>query len=70
MFAPAAVPKPVLEKLNADIVKVLSMAEVQQRLGEVGLDITPSTSAQLASFVKSETIRWGKVVKEAGISAD
>jgi tripartite-type tricarboxylate transporter receptor subunit TctC len=70
VFSPAAVPKPILEKLNADMVKVLSMADVQQRLGEMGLDITPSTSAQLASLVSSETIRWGKVVRDAGLTAD
>ena len=70
VFAPAAVPRPILEKLNADMVKVLSMVDVQQRLGEMGLDITPSTPAQLASLVSSEAIRWGKVVREAGLTAD
>ena len=70
VFAPAAVPQPILDKLNADIVKVLNTPEVQQKLTDMGLNVTPSTPAQLAALVKSESARWGKVVRETGLSAD
>ena len=65
--APAAVPKPILEKIGADALKVLAMAEVRQRLADQGVDIEPMDAAQFAAFIKAETTKWAKVVKEAGI---
>ncbi len=70
VFAPARASQPILDKLNADIVKVLNTPEVQQKLTDMGLNVTPSTPAQLAALVKSESARWGKVVRETGLSAD
>jgi tripartite-type tricarboxylate transporter receptor subunit TctC len=70
MCAPAAVPKPLLVKLNADLVKVLNMPDTQQRLAEQGVDAAPTTSDQFASHIRSEIIKWAKVVKEAGITAE
>ena len=69
-FAPAAVPKPILAKLNADLVKVLNAPDMQRRLAENGVDAAASTPEQLAAFVKSETIKWAKVVKDSGATAD
>ena len=68
--APAAVPKPVLAKLNADLVKVLNMPDTQQRLAEQGVDVAPTTAEQFASKIRSEVIKWAKVIKEAGITAE
>ena len=65
--APAAVPKPILEKIGADALKVLAMADVRQRLADQGVDIEPMDAAQFAAFIKAETTKWAKVVKEAGI---
>ena len=70
MCAPAAVPKPLLAKLNADLVKVLNMPDTQQRLAEQGVDAAPTTPEQFASHIRSEIIKWAKVVKEAGITAE
>lgn len=65
--APAKVPKPTLAKLNADLVKALNMTDVRQRLAEQGVDPAPITAEQFAEFIKSETTKWAKVVKEAAI---
>ena len=70
VFAPAGVPAPILAKLNADIVTALNAPDVLQRLNDMGLSVTPSTPAQLAALVKSEAARWGKVVRETGLTAD
>lgn len=67
MCAPAAVPKAILTKVEADVLKVLDEAETRQRLGQQGVDAEPVDAAQFALFIKSETAKWAKVVKDAGI---
>jgi len=68
--APAATPKPVLAKLNADAVKALGMADLQSRMAESGVDTAPTSPEAFAQIIKTETARWAKVVKEAGIAAE
>ena len=70
MFAPAATPKPVLDKLNAALVKVLNQADVKKKIAEQGGDVVAETPEQFAAFIKSETAKWGKVVKESGATVD
>src|SRR5450759_11143 len=65
--APAGVPKPILAKLNAGLVKVLNSPELQKRMEDQGIDVTPSTPEQFLAHVKSETLKWAKVVKDAGL---
>jgi tripartite-type tricarboxylate transporter receptor subunit TctC len=67
LCAPAAVPKPILAKLNSDLHKALNASDVQRRLMEQGVDPAPSTSDQFAAFIRAETEKWAKVVKEAGV---
>lgn len=67
---PAGVPKPILAKLNADLVKLLNGAALRQRLEDQGVDPTSSTSAEFAAHIKSETVRWAKVVRVAGLAAE
>ena len=65
--APAAVPKPILGKINADLNRVLTASDTQRRLVEVGVDAAPSTPEQFAAFIKSETETWARVVREAKV---
>ncbi len=67
LCAPAAVPKPILAKLNSDLHQALNAPDVQRRLIEQGIDPLPSTPDQFASFIRSETEKWAKVVKDAGV---
>jgi tripartite-type tricarboxylate transporter receptor subunit TctC len=67
LCAPAAVPKAVLAKLNADLHKVLNAPDTQRRLTEQGVDPAPSTPAEFAAFIRAETGKWAKVVKDAGV---
>lgn len=67
LCAPAAVPKPILAKLNSDLHKALNSPDVQRRLVEQGIDPAPSTPAQFAAFIRSETDKWARVVKDAGV---
>jgi tripartite-type tricarboxylate transporter receptor subunit TctC len=65
--APAAVPKRVIAKLNADVKRTLGVPDTQRRLLEVGVDAAPSTPEQFAAFIKSETDTWARVVREAKV---
>ena len=67
LCAPAALPKPILAKLNADLHKALNSPDAQRRLIEQGVDPAPSTPEQFAAFIRAETEKWAKVVKEAGV---
>ncbi len=67
--APAATPKPVLEKINADMIRALKMQDLQQRLLEQGIDPAPTTPEQFAAFIRSEIARWAKVAKVSGAAA-
>ena len=70
MFAPAGTPAPVLAKLNTALVKVLNQAEVKKKINEQGAETTSETPEQFAAFIKTESVKWGKVVQESGASLD
>ncbi|MBI3068870.1 MAG: tripartite tricarboxylate transporter substrate binding protein, partial [Betaproteobacteria bacterium] len=70
VLAPAATPKQVVAKLNGDIVRVLQMPDVRNRLSSQGADPVGSTPQQFAAYVKAEIARWKTVIKNAGIKAD
>ncbi len=67
LCAPAATPKPIIAKLNADLGKVLSAPDTQRRLAEHGVDTASSTPEQFAAFIKVETDKWARVVREAKV---
>jgi tripartite-type tricarboxylate transporter receptor subunit TctC len=67
--APAQTPRPVLEKLNAEITAVLAMPDVKEQILRYGfLPLQNRSVDELKDFVKSEIVRWGKVVNDAGIA--
>jgi tripartite-type tricarboxylate transporter receptor subunit TctC len=71
VFAPAGVPKPVLDKFHAELVKVFKLPDVRQQLSEtLGMDLAASSPAALQKFLVAEIARWEKVVRENGIRAD
>jgi tripartite-type tricarboxylate transporter receptor subunit TctC len=68
--APAQTPKPILDKLNAEITAVLALPEVKEQILKFGfLPLQNRSVDELKVFVKSEIVRWGKVVQDAGIAA-
>ena len=62
LFAPAATPKPVLDKLSTALSKVLANPEVQKKISAQGGETVNETPAQFAAFIRSETTKWGKVL--------
>lgn len=67
IIAPVGTPKEVIEKLNTAFTQVLKLPEVQERLLGVGAEALASTPAEFGAFLKNETQRWSKVMRDAGI---
>jgi len=65
--APAGVPRSVVNRVNAGVVEALKTPDVQKRMENYGVDTSSSTPEQFGAYIRSETQRWAKVVKAAGI---
>ncbi|HEX6703502.1 MAG TPA: tripartite tricarboxylate transporter substrate binding protein [Albitalea sp.] len=70
VFAPAATPKPVVDKLSAEIAKVMATPAFKQKAAEQGAAADYMNPQQLGDLVKSELVRWAQVVKASKIEAD
>jgi tripartite-type tricarboxylate transporter receptor subunit TctC len=68
-LGPANLPKEIVAKLNAELVKALKAPEVLDAFKKQGVESQPGTPQELASYMKREYDTWGKVVKQAGIKA-
>jgi tripartite-type tricarboxylate transporter receptor subunit TctC len=66
----AKVPQPVLDKLSADLNKVLSGGALVQRLEDQGVDVRPSTPEEFRTHVRNEIAKWTKVVRNAKLEGD
>ena len=70
ILAPAATPREIITRLNAELTKVLTSPDLKERLGASGIEPMTSTPEQFAAFIKSETARYAKVIKDAGIKPE
>ena len=68
--APAKTPAAVLDKLNAEMVKILGQPDVRERLNTLAFTPVGGSRAQFAEYIKSEIAKWGKAVKESGAKVD
>ena len=68
VFAPAGTPQPILDRLNADLSKIISTSEkVRDRLRQLGLEPTAMTQREADAFVRSEMTRWEGMIRRAGL---
>lgn len=70
LSVPAATPPETIAKLNKALVEALNSTPVKARFMALGVEGMPGTAAQMASYVKSERERWGKLIRDNGIKAD
>ncbi|MCB2036919.1 MAG: tripartite tricarboxylate transporter substrate binding protein [Burkholderiaceae bacterium] len=70
VFAPAGTPQPIVDRLHAEIMKVVATPEVQARLKAFGMIPSTMSPAELGAFQKAEVAKWAQVIKAAGIRAD
>jgi tripartite-type tricarboxylate transporter receptor subunit TctC len=70
LFVPAGTPKPVVDKLHEEVMKILQTAEFQERLKGLGMQGSTMTPAQVTEFQKNEVDKWAQVIKAAGIKLE
>jgi tripartite-type tricarboxylate transporter receptor subunit TctC len=70
ILAPAGTPRAIIDRLNAESVKAMSAPDMRERFAAMGGDISTGTPEQTGEFLRSESERWGKVIREAGIKAE
>src|SRR5260221_2614055 len=70
LLAPKDTPQPVIDKLNAEVVKVLEMPDIKERFAAGGVDTIPSSPAGLGARIKQETAQFGMIVQKADIKPD
>ena len=68
LFAPSKTPRPIIERWNAVMVKIISSSTaLREKLQTLGLEPTTMTLPELDGFVRSELVRWGAMIKSFGI---
>jgi tripartite-type tricarboxylate transporter receptor subunit TctC len=70
IVAPAGTPQPVIARLHKDITAVLNSPEVRDTLLARGIETTTSTPEAFTAYIKSETAKWGKVIRAANLKAN
>jgi tripartite-type tricarboxylate transporter receptor subunit TctC len=70
LLAPAGTPKEIVAKLNAEVVRILSQPEVTGRFVTLGAELVSSSADDFGAYIKSETAKWGKVIRDSGAKAD
>jgi tripartite-type tricarboxylate transporter receptor subunit TctC len=70
LVAPVATPKPIVQKLHAEVQKALQTAQVRERMTAVGGEVVPGSTEMFANLIHSERLRYDKLVREANIQPD
>ena len=63
LFAPAATPRTIIDRLNAEVVKALTAPDVRERLSTSGMEASPTSPDQLGAMVKNDLAKWGPIIK-------
>jgi tripartite-type tricarboxylate transporter receptor subunit TctC len=70
LAGPGKLPRPVAQKMNEDVNKVLAMADVQERLDNYGAEDGGGSSERFAEFIRKEIVQWRQVVKDGNVKGD
>ena len=70
LMGPGNMPQPVLDKIHDAVVRIVRTPEMNQRLVDLGAEPALSTPAEFGALIKSEIVKWAKVVKESGAKVD
>lgn len=70
ILAPALTPAVIVNQLNREVVGILTGLDFREKFGNAGLEVVASTPQQLAAIIRSDMVKMGKVIREAGIRAD
>lgn len=67
---PAGTPQEIIAKMHDAVVAILAMPDVKARLSSLGAEVVGNTPDEFGSYIKSETVKWGKVIKTSGASVN
>lgn len=70
MFVPAGTPRGIVDRLQGETVKALALPDVKERLAGLGIEGVGNTPEQAAAFVRDETAKWSRVVRESGMKVE
>lgn len=70
ILLPAGTPKEIIAKMHDTVVAILAMPDVKVRLSGLGAEVVGNTPEEFGSYIKSETAKWGKVIKTSGASVN
>jgi tripartite-type tricarboxylate transporter receptor subunit TctC len=70
IMAPAGTPRPLVDQLNAEVLRILALPDVRERFTGLGADPTPSTPEKFAAVMKADAEKWGRIIRQAGVRAE
>jgi tripartite-type tricarboxylate transporter receptor subunit TctC len=70
LLAPAGTPQPVLQRLGAETVRAMKAPDTSEALGRQGFDVVASSAAEFAAWIRSEQVKWSKVIQASGATAE
>ena len=70
IVVPAGTPRDIIAKLNTEFTRVMRLAETRERLSAAGIEPTSSTPEELAAFIRSESAKWSRIIKEIGLKIE
>jgi len=70
VHVPAATPKAVSGKLNSELLRIITLPDVKERMLALGMDVASGTPEEFGALVKSDIAKWAKVIRDAGIKAE
>jgi tripartite-type tricarboxylate transporter receptor subunit TctC len=70
IMAPQGTPRPVIDRLNAEVLRILALPDVRERFTSLGAEPTPSTPERFGSVMKADAEKWGGIIRQAGVRAE
>src|SRR5687768_5654043 len=70
LLAPARTPRPIIDKLHAEVVRIVKLPDAKERLSNVGFEIVGSSPEEFAKLIREDIPKWNKVVRESGIRGE
>lgn len=69
-MAPAATPRPIVDRIETEIMRALADPQVKQKLLKLGLEARGSTAAEFGAFIEEETRKWSAIIREVGLKGE
>jgi tripartite-type tricarboxylate transporter receptor subunit TctC len=69
-LVPAGTPADIIARLHKEAVTVLTVQDIKDRFAREGMDVVAGTAQEFAAYIRTETLKWAKIVKSAGIQPE